>query len=90
MSSAKSPSDLIKDVMGDDAEITRLMQGNLAVSIDQNRDQTLVTVAMDDVRAVITVDEPELTEAGAIEAAHDMERGLDRLRTAPFGGDHDV
>lgn len=89
MSRVESPSESVKEVAGDDCEIQRLSGGDIALTIEDNGVQTLVVVATDEARAVIAVDEPGVIFADAIEAAYDFESGLDRLLTAPFGGEFD-
>lgn len=90
MSRAESPSESVKAVAGDGCEIQRLAGGDIALALEQNETQSLVIVATDNARAVITVDEPGVDVADAIEASYDFETGLDRLLTAPFGGGCDV
>lgn len=90
MSRAQSPSEAVKAVVGDESEVRRLAGGDVALAVEKNDKQSLVTVATDDGRVVIAVDEPGVDIADAIEAAYDVERGLDRLLTAPFGGGSDV
>ena len=90
MSRAQSPSSAVKAVAGEDCEVRRLAGGDVAVALERNDAQSLVTIATDDALAVITVDEPGVDPADAIEAAYDVDRGIDRLLAAPFGGGSDA
>lgn len=89
MSRAETPSESVKAVAGDDCEITRLAGSKIGFTLEQNDEQSLVTVPTDGARAVITVDEPGVDVADAIEDAYEIENGLNRLLSTPFGGETD-
>lgn len=90
MSSVHHPSESVKQAVGDDSELRGLAGGDVAFAIEKNEKQPLVVVATDDARAVIVVDETRVETADAIEAAFDIQSGLDRLLTVPFGGGNDA
>lgn len=85
MSSVRHPTKSVEEVLRDDTEIHRLSGGDIAFAIETNGEQSQVTIATNDARAIITVYEPGVAATDAIEAAYEGKRGLDRLLTAPFG-----
>lgn len=90
MSRARSPSSSVKSLADDETEVHRLEGGDLACAVETNDEQSLVVAASDDGRAVVVIDEPDVTAADAIEASYRLEEAIDCLNRTPFTGGDEV